>query len=280
MQVDQGSYSNSPYEGYLILGKLNNEYLSLSPRHIQSRNLANGERLIINGNGGELLLGYHDDVGIGTSILSAKLHIYDIAETVKLEFHPDGHGYITFHEYPSIRRAWLGFPNDGAEDFYISNEYYYGDIYLLADPGYLRIENSGSLFTNPNGLNYIGDHKNMQYNNSTGEIGYDNSSRRFQINIQTLEDDWHKLFKVRPVTYNPPGSPDYQEFGYVAEEVDSVGLSNLVEYDQEGIPDDVKYDRIVIYLTEIIKKQQKSIIDLKKQNLSFDERIQQLEKNK
>jgi hypothetical protein len=102
----------------------------------------------------------------------------------------------------------------------------------------------------------------MQYNSSTGAIGWDNSSRRSKTNISTLEDDWSKILNSRPVKYTRPGSPDYWEYGYIAEEMDSIGLQNLVGYDTLGIPDDVKYDKMVVYLTEMIKIQQRSIAAL------------------
>lgn len=103
----------------------------------------------------------------------------------------------------------------------------------------------------------------MQYNSSTGEIGYDNSSRRYKTNIKTLVDDWSKILQARPVQYTRPASQDYWEYGYIAEEIDSIGLTNLVGYDQLGLPDDVKYDRMVIYHNEILKLQQSQIQELK-----------------
>ena len=121
----------------------------------------------------------------------------------------------------------------------------------------------GAIFA-PNMLN-IGDRKNMQFNNVTGLIGYDNSSRRFKQDIKTLKDDWSKILALRPVQYSRPLSPEYLEYGYIAEEVDAIGLKTMVGYDQEGIPDDVRYDKMIIYLVEMIKEQQKDINALKKE---------------
>ncbi|MCB0687680.1 MAG: hypothetical protein KDC53_14190 [Saprospiraceae bacterium] len=99
----------------------------------------------------------------------------------------------------------------------------------------------------------------MTYNPTTGEIGYDNSSRRYKINIETLQDNWSQMLESRPVSYSRPENPDFMEIGYIAEELDSLGLNNLVGYNQEGLPDYVRYDRVVLYLTEIIKSQQNQI---------------------
>ena len=102
----------------------------------------------------------------------------------------------------------------------------------------------------------------MTYNTMTGEIGYDNSSRRYKINIETLQDNWNKILQTRPVSYSRPENPDFNEIGYVAEELDSLGLTNLVGYNQEGLPDYIRYDRVVLYLTEIIKSQNHQINSL------------------
>ncbi|MBK8504035.1 MAG: tail fiber domain-containing protein [Saprospiraceae bacterium] len=63
----------------------------------------------------------------------------------------------------------------------------------------------------------------MQYNSTTGEIGWDNLTRRYKIKISTLSDDWTKILQTRPVTYARPASPDHWEYGYIAEEMDSIG---------------------------------------------------------
>ena len=110
----------------------------------------------------------------------------------------------------------------------------------------------------------FGDRKNMQYDNSTGQLYYDNSSRRYKENVQTLEDDWLRILQARPVRYTRKHAPDLWEYGYIAEEVDSLGLANLVGYDSDGIPDDVKYDKMVLYLVECLKICHEKIAELEK----------------
>lgn len=123
-----------------------------------------------------------------------------------------------------------------------------------------EVKKNGQLFAPT--LGSIGAMKTMMYNSTTGEIGFDNSSRRYKIHIETLQDNWTKLFQTRPVSYTRPQSPDFQEIGYIAEELDSIGLNNLVGYNAKGLPDYVHYDRIVLYLTEIIKSQNHQINSL------------------
>lgn len=129
-----------------------------------------------------------------------------------------------------------------------------------------RIKGNGELYA-PN-LDFIGDLVDLQYNTTTGEIGYDNSSRRYKTNITTLKDDWKKILMINPVKYTRPASPDRWEYGYIAEEIAEIGLTNLVGFDLEGIPNDVKYDRMVLYLNEIIKELHADVQELKKQAIN------------
>jgi FtsZ-binding cell division protein ZapB len=103
------------------------------------------------------------------------------------------------------------------------------------------------------------DGKNMQWNQATGTVGWDNSSRRFKRNIKTLEDDWCQILNARPVSYTRKHDPNKIEVGYIAEEMDSLGLKKLVEYDQEGIPDGFNYEKMIVYVTEVLKLQDASI---------------------
>ena len=270
---------NSQGGGYLWIGDQLGPHLSFDPYGMQSRQNNTSALLRLNWLGGNVNIGSitsEGNLGIGVTIAQAPLHLSDNAELVRLNYEAGGHGYISFYEFGS-RRAWLGFSSDGQDDLYFTNEDS-GDIFLYNNPGFLKITQAGELYTNENGLKDIGDKKNMQYNSSTGEIGYDNSSRRYKTNIQTLKDDWSKILEARPVRYTRPDSPDCWEYGFIAEEIDSIGLTNLVGYDAEGIPDDVKYDRMVLYLNEIVKNQEQQIKILKEQNVRMEKRVIQLEK--
>ena len=277
LHVNQGSSAFNPFEGFAILGDLGGDYLSLSPRFIQSRDQASGGFLSLNPQGGNVIFSGSGYVGIGTSGPDAKLHVLKDANAIRIEYNNRRHAFISIHESGAGRRAWLGFGSNEADDLYFTNEHS-GSIVLYNDPGFLEITQSGRLYTNENGLRDIGDKKNMQYNSTTGEIGYDNSSRRYKINIQTLKDDWFKILEARPVRYTRPDSPDYWEYGYVAEEIDSIGLTNLVGYDAEGIPDDVKYDRMVLYQNEILRIQQSRIDQLEKLVAILKEKLMEIEK--
>lgn len=108
----------------------------------------------------------------------------------------------------------------------------------------------------------FGDHANMQYRPNDGRFFYDNSSRRYKENIQPLQDDFSLILQAQPKTYTRPANPDRWEVGYIAEEMDSLGLTKLVSYDKEGIPDGFNYEKMILYVTEILKMHQAKISEL------------------
>lgn len=204
------------------------------------------------------------DVGLGVSDPLANLHLKDNFELLRLE--GSSYQFLTFYRGGS-KYGEMGFttPNTKRLTIRNTNTGLEGLIQLLGgNGGGFWMFPDGKLYANNIGL--IGNHKNMQWDATTGEIGWDGSSRRFKENIQSLSTDWSKIFHVRPVKYTRPRSPDRWEYGYIAEEMDSIGLTNLVGYDSDGIPDEVKYDRMVLYLTEIMKVHHQEIQTLKKKN--------------
>jgi hypothetical protein len=128
----------------------------------------------------------------------------------------------------------------------------------------------GGLFCN--GMPF-GDYRNVQWNDSSGRFGYDNSSRRFKENITPLKDDFERLLQMEPRTYTRPGNPDRWEIGYIAEEFHDAGLTRLVEYDKEGQPDGINYEKICIYLNEIVKRQQSELEVLRSRVASHESRV-------
>ena len=68
-------------------------------------------------------------------------------------------------------------------------------------------------------------------------------------------------------------------YGYIAEELDQLGLKKLVTYDKQGNPDGVHYKKISIYNLEIIKEQQKLLEEQKKMIIQLQREVEKL-KNK
>jgi len=97
---------------------------------------------------------------------------------------------------------------------------------------------------------------------SDGRIVKASSSRRYKQNIQPLIVDFKRVLDIEPKSYNYKTTPDKLDIGFIAEELDSLGLKHLVVYDDKGRPDGVLYDRTCIYLIPLLREQQQRIAAL------------------
>jgi len=155
----------------------------------------------------------------------------------------------------------------GSNKLYIDNSNTSSPL-IWGDFNTNQVKVNGSLFVTS--LPF-GDKQNVQWDNVTGQFYYDNSSMRYKENISSLDDDCSKLLTVSPKTYTRPNNPGVYEIGYIAEEFDAAGLNKLVWYDDEGNPEGVNYDKIILYTNENVKA-------LKQENRLLKEALQQLDK--
>jgi|GEM_PF-4307942 len=95
------------------------------------------------------------------------------------------------------------------------------------------------------------------------------SSRRYKTDIRDMEGDADRVLDLRPVRFRWT-TTGQEDIGLIAEEVDGV-LKDIVIYDQEGRPDAVQYDKVSLYLLQLVK-------DLKSENESLRQRLEALEK--
>ncbi len=98
------------------------------------------------------------------------------------------------------------------------------------------------------------------YNNN---IYYYSSSRETKLNIRPLKEDFKKILKAQPVMFKDKISGE-DNIGYIAEDFDSLGLQNLVIY-ENGKPKSLSYELVSLYNLEIIKTQQQAIANLKRE---------------
>jgi len=191
------------------------------------------EILTIQGNG---------NVGIGTVSPSSKLHVNGNLTCGDLKA-----GVAQFTRANSVMGEFVSISAQGA---IIGGG-------LTAN----RIDTSGLRTTSlhATALRNIGDQKNVQYNPSTGEIGWDNSTRRDKQNITPLMDDFGKILQLQPRKYTRPQQPDAWEIGYIAEEAKSLGLDHLIFYDEDRQPDGIKYRKLCLYLVEIVRDHERRL---------------------
>ena len=125
------------------------------------------------------------------------------------------------------------------------------------------------------GLLLTGTAASSPYNNTTGgaaNIVVDSngilyrstSSLKYKENVQDTEHGLAELLQLRPVTYTGKSESDGSTVfgGLIAEEVDAIGLSEFVQYAEDGSPDALAYSNMVSLCIKAIQEQQAMITEL------------------
>ena len=109
----------------------------------------------------------------------------------------------------------------------------------------------------------------VMYVSSAGLYGVLASTERLKENITPYSINEDALLQLEPVTFNFIDSIDSEgntEYGFIAEDADRLGLFELTGYDEEGLPNYFAYEKLPIFLLQLIKTQKKEI-DLLKSRL-------------
>jgi len=98
-----------------------------------------------------------------------------------------------------------------------------------------------------------------------GSIQMVTSSRRYKQDIEPAEVDPDAMLSVSGRTWRDKAlveaDPDTEarSVGFIAEELHDAGLGMFVDYDAEGRPDAIQYDRLSVGLLSVLKSQQAAI---------------------
>lgn len=118
-----------------------------------------------------------------------------------------------------------------------------------------------------NSVAYGGAYRAVWVHND-GTVGYVPSSRRFKQNITTASIPREDLFAVRVVWFRyinaveNIGDDAAVELGVIAEEIHDLGLTWLVDYDEDGAPFGVKHDRMAFIAILMAQELQSQVDDL------------------
>ena len=107
---------------------------------------------------------------------------------------------------------------------------------------------------------------------SSGRLGVCLSSKRYKENITPLQDDFSKILEAQPVAFTFKKSKE-PGIGFIAEDLDELGLRKLVNYDTQGRPRSIRYELTSLYLLEVLKDQANSIKELKVENELLKEQV-------
>jgi hypothetical protein len=101
---------------------------------------------------------------------------------------------------------------------------------------------------------------------SSGNFGTSASTRRKKHEIESYKIDSQALLNldVKTFKYNPDIDPAQSvQYGFIAEEAQDLGLDELIQYDSTGIPDYFSYEKLPIFLLQLIQELKAEIDQLK-----------------
>jgi hypothetical protein len=101
---------------------------------------------------------------------------------------------------------------------------------------------------------------------SSGNFGNATSTRRNKHEIESYKIDSKALLKldVKTFKYKPELSPEQSvQYGFIAEEAQELGLDELIQYDETGIPSYFAYEKLPVFLLQLIQELKTEIDQLK-----------------
>jgi hypothetical protein len=97
---------------------------------------------------------------------------------------------------------------------------------------------------------------------TNGDLKASSSSLRYKHDIEDYDKGLAEVMQLRPVSFKFNGEEN-TNIGFIAEEVNALGLTEVMLYNEEEQPEGVIYANMVSLLTKAIQEQQAIINDLK-----------------
>jgi len=117
----------------------------------------------------------------------------------------------------------------------------------------LQIDSTGLLKSVPTNNNTTGSGANMVVF-SDGQFARSTSSLRYKNTINNATHGLTELLTLRPVTYKGNNDGDTVYGGLIAEEVHDAGLTEFVQYNDDGEPDALAYGNMVSLCIKAIQE--------------------------
>jgi hypothetical protein len=115
------------------------------------------------------------------------------------------------------------------------------DLFTVRADGLITTATTGSLGP----YNYTTATAANMVVNSSGQLQRSTSSLKYKIDIQDATHGLEKVMALRPVTYKGKNDGDTVFGGLIAEEVHEAGLTEFVQYAEDGTPDALAYGQMV-----------------------------------
>jgi hypothetical protein len=133
-------------------------------------------------------------------------------------------------------------------------------MYFLRGDGLINTgTSSGSPYNNTSGAS-----ANMVVN-SQGTLERSTSSLKYKTDIEDYDKGLAEVMQMRPVYYKSINEreKDLTFAGLIAEEIEELGLTEFVQYAEDGTPDALSYQNMIALLVKSIQEQQTQIETLK-----------------
>jgi len=136
---------------------------------------------------------------------------------------------------------------------------------------YLTIGSSGDFRVQ--GMRTASGSANLVMDGS-GNIKKVSSARKYKTAIEhldVLDEKAKRMLEITPAKWvDKEALKNYNDdsnyYGFIADEFHDLGLTEVVQYNEDGEVESLSYDRLTIYLLPLIKNLYKEIAELKKQN--------------
>lgn len=132
------------------------------------------------------------------------------------------------------------------------------DLYVQED---LEVDGQVYLDNLPDATSVTGTGRRVYFDSTNNRLYYSTSSARYKKNITDLDDDFRRILLAEPKRFNRIEN-GHEDFGYIAEELEDVGLDQLVLYVNDDIPQGVSYEKTPIYVLEVVKEHRTEIEQL------------------
>jgi hypothetical protein len=198
------------------------------------------------------------NVGIGTTSPSTygQLAVYSSSSNVEIAAVTDGASYATVRVQNSSRRYSMQIRPDQSNAWVLRDENAGANRITVRDSDGVLFVPSVYATTNAAAANvYVG---------SDGSIVRSTSSLKYKKDVQDATHGLADVLKLRSVTYKgkSESNGDTVFGGFIAEEVDALGLTEFVQYADDESPDALAYGNMVALLTKAIQEQQALITAL------------------
>ena len=144
-----------------------------------------------------------------------------------------------------------------------------GDSYINSMPTYNRTTSSAA---------------NLMVT-SNGYFARSTSARKYKTEIEVASDviaKAKKVLSIRPASWMDNaeiarGEVRHRYYGFIADEFDAAGLTEVVSYGDSGLVESLAYDRLSIYHNVILGEHEREIQTLKMENVRLLAQLSQLE---